>query len=268
MVIKFELAAWRKIQSHTMAKRPVFQYRMPRAKMPKLNITISSSQQGPSNMLPPQRQQDAPTVVHPQQSEDMWPDDDDDELIMLASQAAEKVEAHAEIVLSEAMGDKLNYDNFRREVQASTQLSGPSNMLDDFMCVDENVFADIPECDIAPKTVAQPKPKPAPTTAVTENERGLRSPATVNGRKDTFAVPSTSAAAKNPQPVGELPAATSTSAAVTKNQIENAKITAQNTFLSNRMRDQKKEIENLKETLAKLNEKCQTKEGEVIDTFY
>lgn len=181
-------------------------------------------------MSPPQRERVAPIDL-PQPSEDMWPDDDDDELILLASQAAEKVEANAEIVLTQAMGSNPNYDRFRMEVQSSTQLSKPNNVLDDFMGLDEDVFAEIPDVDIDPKTVTKPKEKP-PAPKVSE---------------DIFATPSTSAAAKNHQ------------------KMENAKIAAQNTFLSNRLRDQKKEIENLKEALAKMNERCQTKEGEVID---
>lgn len=209
-----------------MAKRAVFQYRMPRAKMPKLNITISSSQQGPSNMLPPpQRERDAP-VAQPSQVPDMWPDDDDDELIMLASQAAEKVEANAEIVLSQAMGSNLNYENFRMEVQSSTQLTKPNSVMDDFMCVDEELFAGILECDIAPKPVAKP------TVPIVS--------------EDIFAEPSTSTAVKN-----------------NHQQMENAKVAAQNKFLSAKLRDQKKDNENLKDALNKINEKCQTKEGEV-----
>lgn len=160
----------------------------------------------------------------------MWPDDEDEEMILLASQAVEKVDAHAEMVLTQAMGSNLNYDKFRLEVQSTTQLTKTNNVLDAFLGDDdEEVFAEIPDCDIAPKPVAQPHKKP-PAPLVSE---------------DMFSEPST-AAAQNHQ------------------KMENAKIAAQNTFLSSRMRDQKKEIENLKEALAKLNEKCQTKEGEVI----
>lgn len=179
-------------------------------------------------MLPPppqQRERDAP-VAQASQVPDMWPDDDDDELIMLASQAAEKVEANAEIVLSQAMGTNLNYENFRSEVQSSTQLTKANSIVDDFMCVDEELFAGIPECDIAPKPVAKP---PAPIVS-----------------EDIFAEPSTSTAVKN-----------------NHQQMENAKVAAQNKFLSTKLRDQKKDNENLKDALNKINEKCQTKEGEV-----
>lgn len=57
----------------TLAKRSVFQYRSARVKMPKLNITISSSQQGPSNVLPTQCERVA-SIVLPEQLEDLWPD--------------------------------------------------------------------------------------------------------------------------------------------------------------------------------------------------
>lgn len=210
-----------------MAKRSAFQYRMPRAKLPKLNITISSSQHGPSNVMEPQGARVVP-IAQPQQSEDMWPEDDDDELILLASQAAEKVEANVETVLSQSMSTNLNYEKFRLGAQSSTQLNKTSAGLDDFMCVDDDIFGEIPECDIAPKVVAKPQAKPAAPLL----------------SDDLFATPSTSVAAQNRQ------------------KIENTKI-AQNTYFSKKMRDQKKEIENLKDALAKINEKCQTKEGEV-----
>lgn len=232
-----------------MAKRPGFQFRTSRAKMPKLNITVSSSSQVPSDMPSTQRGP-AVAVPLPQQSEDMWPDDDDDELIMLASQAAEKVDAVAEMVFSETLGDKLNYDKFRKEVQSSTQLNKPTNELNDFMCVDEDVFADIPEYNVAPKPVSKPKPKP-PANGVSD---------------EVFAKPSTSLAVRNLQKAENLAPAPSTSSAATNHQqMEHTKIAAQNTFLSNKMRDQKKEIENLKEALAKVKETCQTKEGEVAE---
>lgn len=216
-----------------MAKRSAFQYRMPRAKLPKLNITISSSQQGPSNATAAQGSRVAP-IAQPQQSEDMWPEDDDDELILLASQAAEKVEANAETVLSQAMSANFNYEKFRLGAQSSTQLNKTSDGVDDIMCVDDDIFGEIPECDIAPKAVAEPKEKPAPPLV----------------SEDLFATPSTSVAAQNRQ------------------KIENAKIAAQNTYFSKKMRDQKKEIENLKDALAKTNEKCQTKEGEVCSIIH
>lgn len=217
-----------------MAKRSAFHYRAPRAKMPRLNITIQSNDQETSNGLGTQRERVA-AIARPQpiQSEDMWPDDDDDELVMLASQAAEKVEKRAEI-LSQAISTSLNYDQFRLGPHSSTQMAKPNNDVDDIMCVDEEIFAGIPDCDIMPApVVAPPKEKPPVVS------------------KPPAPVPSTSAA---------MNAAT---VASNHQKIENAKISAQNTFFSNKMRDQKKEIESLKEALAKLNDKCQTKEGEV-----
>lgn len=209
-----------------MAKRSGFQYRPPRSKKPKLNLT--------RNGTPP-----------PQHNID-WGDDEDEEFIMLASQAAEKVEANAEMVLSQAMhmnNTTLNYDNFRRNASSSTQIRRPMSVIDEFM-QDDDLFAEIPDDVVAatqppkPASTLLPPPLPPPPASVPQQS------------EDLFSASMSSAA------VIAVPQSQ-------QQRVENAKMTAQNTYLSNRVRDQKREIESLKEALAKLNEKCQTKEGEV-----
>lgn len=229
-----------------MAKRQAFQYRAPRAKVPKLDITTSSRQwnpiPGPSK--PPDHNRMTATshqAKQPQQSEDMW-GDEDAEFIMLASQAVEKVDAHAEQVISQAMNlheIDISYGRFRREVEASTQMNKPlavNDIMNDFMCSndDEDLFAKLP--DYQPVATISKSPIAIPT--VNEN---------ASERDDVF----------------EMPANQHRITKQNQQKVEKAKIEAQTTFLSNKLRDQKREIENLKENLMKINEKCQTKEGEV-----
>lgn len=149
---------------------------------------------------------------------------------MLASQVAEKVEAHAEQVLTQAMSfhdASINFERFREEVQASTQLPEIDRFINEFHCDTDDVilFADLPEVD---EPVAQPS------------------------RREIDRQPS--------KPTGKQP----TNSAAEK--IESSKLEMRTTFYSNQIRDHKKEMETLKENLGKLNEKYQTKEGEVLRT--
>lgn len=234
-----------------MSKRTGFQFRQPRAKMPKLDITISSSQlapvPGPSTSRPNQIVMTSSSKPSPE-SMDMW-GDDDDELIMLASQAAEKVEANAQQVLSQSMSiHDISYGKFRREVDASTQIKRPFEndaLMEEFMFLndDEDVFSKLPDFTEAP-----PK-NPSPET----NEF------------DLFADPFKNINNKitNKENAKQPVDAVDASFRDMQKKAEKAKAEAQTTFLSNKLRDQKKEIENLKESLTKINDKCQTKEGEV-----
>lgn len=200
-----------------MAKRPGFQYRQPRSKMPKLDITISSSQRnviaGPSRMQQPEAQI---------QQDDMW-GDDDEEYIMLASQVVEKLDANAEMIISQSMNIRdadLSYGRFQRNVRASTQHQSP--ILDDFGNDNvEDILANVP--DVITNNVVKP-------TAATTSHRASNQNSQANEIKNS----------------------------------EKTKMEVHQTYLTEKMKTQKKEIENLKETLNKLNEKCQIKEGEVI----
>lgn len=201
-----------------MAKRLGFQYRQPRSKMPKLDITISSSQRsviaGPSRINTVQ--QSEPQIQQEEKIEDdMW-GDDDEEYIMLASQAVEKLDANAEMIISQSMNIRdidLSYGRFQRDVRSSTQ-HPYCNEFENDNC--EDILANVP--DVIVNNVMQPV---AHTSQIPIS----------NGAecKDT---------------------------AKTKMEVHQ-------TYLTEKMKTQKREIENLQETLNKLSEKCQIKEGEV-----
>lgn len=192
-----------------MTKRSGLQCRQSKAKMPRLDITISSSQRvaaGPSRINSTHMQQ--PKQI---QQEDMWGDDDDEEYIMLASQVVDKVDANAEMIISQSMNIRdadLSYGRFKYDVKASTQnqlaLEMPHDEHDD-------ILLSVPEVMIIDKANSGPQ-------------------------------------------------ASHTKSA---NSTEQAKLEAHRIILAEKLKSQKREIENLKETLNKVNEKCQTKEGEV-----
>lgn len=209
-----------------MSKRTAFRFRESanRAKMPKLDISITSSQSLPSNQFR------APAPLKPPTSNNIWGDDEDDEeFIMLASQAAEKVEAHAESVITQAMnfhGDlDMSYGRFRNEVEASTQLTFPpqKDVINDFMRDDdEDIFSHIPDYPNVPDVQT-------PSTSKQPENSARADKAKEEAQK----------------------------------RLENAKKEAQTTALTKRLQEAKKEIENLREALSKTTEKCQIKEGEV-----
>lgn len=193
-----------------MTKRSGLQCRQSRAKMPKLDITISSSQwnavAGPSRTNSTHKQQ--PKQI---QQEDMWGDDDDEEYIMLASQVVDKVDANAEMIISQSMNIRdadLSYGRFQYDVKASTQHQPAHELPRD-------------ERDGIPPNVSN---------VIKTDEANL-----------------------GPQ----------TSCITNANYTEQTKLEVHRTILTEKLKTQRREIENLKETLNKVNEKCQIKEGEV-----
>lgn len=192
-----------------MTKRSGLQCRQLKAKMPRLDITISSSQRGAAG---PSRN----NSTHMQQpneilQEDMWGDDDDEEYIMLASQVVDKVDANAEMIISQSMNIRdadLSYGVFQYGVKASTQHEPAFEMQHDER---DEILLNIPEVMIIDKANSGPQ-------------------------------------------ASHITSADNT---------EQAKLEAHRTILAEKLKTQKREIENLKETLNKVNEKCQTKEGEV-----
>lgn len=212
-----------------MAKRSAFQYRQPRSKMPRLDITISSSQSVSSRLSSANAGSSNAMNYNDRggDGEELWGGDDDEEFILLASQAAEKIEANAEnFIVSQAMNFDLSYGQFRNEVRASTQL--------DDIFDNDDIFSNIPDdaWDAGPTT-------------------------------------STAANPDNGAAVFKVPDAAATSAALAARhdeqtrQTQLAKNEAQQSFFTEKIKVQKKEIENLRETLNKITEKCETKEGEV-----
>lgn len=220
-----------------MSKRMGFQFRQPRSKMPKLDITITSSQRiavaGPSNM----NQQRA---MAPSQAEDAWAEDDEDELFVLASQAAEQVEANAAVVISQSMNNRdhdMSYIRFRKDVRTaqSTQL----NHIDEFDN-DEDLFSNVP--DFAPNPVQ-------PVRSVENKEN--------NGHT-----------AQNHQSAQNQPS-TSTSRRISVDEkAREKKEKIQTEYYAEKFKAQKKQIETLRETLNKVNQKCTTKEGEASTLRY
>lgn len=161
--------------------------------------------------------------------DELWGGDDDEEFILLASQAAEKIEANAEnFIVSQAMNFDLSYGQFQKEVQASTQL--------DDIFDNDDIFSNIPDDAW----------QAGPSTSKPTTNR--------NDGPATF----------------KVPGAAATSAALAARhdeetrQTQLAKNEAQQSFFTEKIKAQKKELENLRETLNKVTEKCETKEGEVI----
>lgn len=215
-----------------MSKRMGFQFRQPRSKMPKLDITISSSQRiavsGPSNM---NQQRAVPGA--PAQSEDAWCEDEEDEFLVLASQAAEQVQANAAVVISQSMSIRdhdMSYTSFRQEARTaqSTQLN-PIDELDN----DDDLFSNVP--DIIPNAIL-----PAPAAENTEyNVQTAQNQNRQNSLRISI-----------------------------DNKAREQKEKMQNEYYTEKLKMQKKQIETLKETLNKMNQKCTTKEGEASTLRY
>lgn len=192
-----------------MTKRSGLQCKQSKAKMPRLDITVSSSQRaaaGPSRINSTHMQQ--PKQI---QQEDMWGDDDDEEYIMLASQVVDRVDANAEMIISQSMKIRdtdLSYGIFQYDVETSTQHQLALEMQPDER---DDILLNFPEVMIIDKANA-----------------GIQASHTTSA-----------------------------------NNTEQTKLEAHRTILTENLKTQKREIENLKETLNKVNEKCQTKEGEV-----
>lgn len=202
-----------------------FQFRQPRSKMPKLDITISSSQRtaaGPSNM-----NQQRDVNVSPAQVEDAWCEDEEDEIFVLASQAVEQVQANAAVVISQSMNNRdhdMSYTRFRQDVRTvhSTQM----NPIDEFDN-DEDIFSNLPDF-VSPMPVAE------------------------NGQN-----------VQNKQ--GAQTVCRSSSIEI-KAKEQKEKI--QSEYYAEKIKAQKKQIETLKDTLNKVNQKCTTKEGEASTLRY
>lgn len=214
-----------------MSKRMGFQFRQPRSKMPKLDITISSSQRisvaGPSNMNQPRESMETPA-----HADDGWGDDEEDEIFVLASQAVEQVQANAAVVISQAMNNTVDvsYSRFRQNVRPvhSTQF----NAIDEFDN-DEDLFSNVP--DYIPNAVQPP-------LTIENKENNAQS--TVNQSNQNSARMSS------------------------ENKAKEQKEKIQNEYYAEKVKAQKKQIEQLKETLNKLNQKCTTKEGEASTLRY
>lgn len=215
-------------------KRSGFQYRQPRSKMPKLDITISSSQSVSSRLAGPNPGSSHATNHQHVDAEELWGGDDDEEFILLASQAVEKYEANAEMVISQSMNPNMNldisYGQFRNEVRSSTQFDDCA-MIDEFD--NDDIFSNIPD-DVCAS-------KPSTSTATTNNDAG------------NFKMPNAPAAA--------IPSTSSHDEQ--KRKTEQAKNEAQQSFLTDMIKTQKKDLDNLRESLKKVTDKCQIKEGEV-----
>lgn len=212
-----------------------FQFRQPRSKMPKLDITISSSQRtvtsGPSNM----NQQNKPAEA-PAQSEDVWCDDDDDDdaLLVLASQVADDFQAKAAAVISQSMNicdPDTSYNRFRQDVRPvhSTQM----NAFDEFDN-DEDIFSKVP--DFVPNA-----DRPGPSTENKEN----------NGQN----------VQNHPTGPSDVRVSSNIAAREQKEKI-------QNEYLAEKNKAMKKQIENLQAQLSKMNQRCTTKEGEASTLRY
>lgn len=167
------------------------------------------------------------------ESEELWgADDDDDEFILLASQAAEKIEANAQMVISQAMNctnmdSEITYSQFRNEARSSTQLN--QYLVDDFD--NDDLFSNIPD-DVCAS-------KPSTSTAARNNDA------------NNFKVPAA--------PINVCVAGNDDQA----RKMEQAKNEAQQSYFTEKIKTQKKELDNLRETLNKMSERFQTKEGEV-----
>lgn len=124
--------------------------------MPKLDLQIYSSQEIMASQLASQQMSvpsfRAPAAARQQpapESEDMWGDDEDNDFIMLASQVADRVEAHPDVVMSQHPPNNtidISYGLFQREVDSSTQMGPPikNTEIIDLMSGDEEDFLNIP----------------------------------------------------------------------------------------------------------------------------
>lgn len=233
LINKRKESDWNNKMSKRMA---IFQYRQPRSKMPKLDITISSSQRistaGPSNLVQPR-------VDPPPQTDDAW-GEDDDEFFVLASQAAEQVEANAAVVISQAMNNRqhdMSYIRFRQDVRTthSTQL----NHIDEFDN-DEDIFSNLP--DFIPNQV----PKAGPSIENKENNHAIHK------QQNSTNQPSTSTASR----------------ISTDDKAKERKEKIQTEYYAQKLKEQKKQIETISETLNKVNQEFRTKEGEASTLRY
>lgn len=219
-----------------MSKRIGFQFRQPRSKMPKLDITISSSQRiaiaGPSTS---QHQPPPPSSSQDVAVEDAWCEDEEDEIFVLASQAVEQVQANAAVVISQAMNSAhhdITYNRFRQNVRAVQ-----STQIDEFD-QDEDLFSNVPDFDS----------NNVPTS--TENKVTIEQVAQNNHQHHQNSQ-------HNVRPASENNGA-----------VRGHKEKIQNEFYAEKLKAQKKEIEQLKETLNKINQRCTTKEGEASTLRY
>lgn len=214
--------------------------------MPKLDMTNEPSQSLFGNQTtripnsqsttnrPPVQQSQARQVVPPPpvrhqviETENLW-DEEDEEVFMVASQV---LDAQPDSVISQAMNftsvNELTFNHFRREVEASTQLSAPQtnhNDIDDFMRSDddEDIFTKLPDFS----NLNQPKAQVVDVPAVVERQDD-----DVNRKKM-------------------------------------AQREAQTKFLQNRIREQRKEIDRLKDNNTKTSDRCIQKEGEASSLRY
>lgn len=252
-----------------MAKRGAFQFRLPPSKMPKLDITITSgqamaasqtvglSQMPASSRMPapwPHQQQQQQQQPQPaQQSEDIWGDDGDDEMILLASQVADQCEAASQMVISEAMNftaHNLSYGRFQNEVDTSTQLPAPIKNKTKFAFDDADGFEDLLS-QVPYFANGQQSRASEPATAAPMPSTSTATTAVM------MAVPPLPAAP--PAPSSRIVCDLSKDNTAQKD----AQKEAQATYLQKKIRERKKEIDTLKESLSKISEKCQQKEGEV-----
>lgn len=234
-----------------MSKRIGFQFRQPRAKMPKLDITISSSQRiastGPSTS---QQARDAAMI------EDAWCEDEEDEIFVLASQAVEQVQANAAVVISQAMNSQaahssthdFSYNHFRQNVRTvhSTQIN--DDPMDVFGNDEEDIFSNVP--DFVSNNVQPP----------TENKENNRQVAQQNHANNHHQ--------QQPQQQQQNSQNNVGGHASENNSVRNQMEKIQTEYYGEKIKAQKKEIEQLKETLNKLNQRCTTKEGEASTLRY
>lgn len=230
-----------------MSKRIGFQFRQPRAKMPKLDITISSSQRiastGPSTS---QQARDAAMI------EDAWCEDEEDEIFVLASQAVEQVQANAAVVISQAMNSQaahssthdFSYNHFRQNVRTvhSTQIN--DDPMDVFGNDEEDIFSNVP--DFVSNNVQPPAGNKDNNGQVAQQNHA-------NNQQQ-----------QQPQSSQNNVGGHASENASVRNQMEKI----QTEYYGEKIKVQKKEIEQLKETLNKLNQRCTTKEGEASTLRY
>lgn len=219
-----------------------FQFRQPRSKMPKLDITISSSQRI-TNAEPSTSQQQRDMAM----AEDAWCEDEEDEIFVLASQAVEQVQANAAVVISQAMNSQaehdISYNRFRQNVRPvhSTQIN--NNPIDAFD-QDEDIFSNVPDFV---SNVVQPssenKENNGQMVQQNNNHHHQNQNQNQNHHQQQSSHSNVGHASEN-------------------DGARNQKEKIQNEYYGEKIKAQKKEIEQLKETLNKLNQRCTTKEGE------
>lgn len=184
---------------------------------------------GPSNLNQP-RESAEPAAS----SDDAWYEDEEDEIFVLASQAVEQVQANAAVVISQAMNTTdhdISYNRFRQNARTAQ-----STQMNHFDICSEDIFSNVP--DFIPNAVRPPQE----TTNHKENNGQMAS------------------SQHSSQHFARVPSDPSIKTRE-KEQI-------QNKYYAEKLKAQKKQIEQLKETLNKLNQKCTTKEGEASTLRY